>query len=369
MKIEFVSLRTQIKSRSREFLRALTEVIREGQFIDGNDVTTFESRFARYLGKRYCIGVNSGTDALFLALKAYDIGKGDEVITAPNSFFATAAAIEATGATVVFSDIDPITYTISPQEVAKKITSRTKALIPVHLYGQPADMDTLIKLAKKNKLTIIEDCCQAHGARYKGHSVPVTETGAFSFYPGKNLGAFGDAGAVVTDDTYIAHRVQLLRNHGSKSKYHHTLFGYNSRLDSLQAAILTTKLQYLTGWNKKRQQHAELYTKLLATIPYIKPPTIAPASFHVYHIYGVIAEDRNLLQKFLQSRHIDTLIHYPIPIHLQRPYQKLGYKKGDFPNTEWQAESILSLPMYPELKPQEIKYVVDSIEEFYQKYI
>ena len=276
--------------------------------------------------------------------------------------------ITKVGATPVFADINPQTYTLDPNLVAAAITPKTRAIIPVHLCGQSADMNPLIALAKKHRLIIIEDCCQAHGAKYKGKPVPVTGTGAFSFYPGKNLGSFGDGGALVTNSLPIATLVKKLRNDGSLVKYRHDLIGSKSRLDTLQAAVLNIKLKYLKNWNNLRRQHAQLYHQLLGGIPQIKVPQRADHAYHVYHLYMIEAPRRNQLQKYLASRGIATVIHYPIPIHLQPAYKHLGYKRGDFPVTEAAAKHILSLPMFPELTNTEIRYIASVIKRFYQKY-
>ena len=273
--------------------------------------------------------------------------------------------ISKVGAKPVFADVDPQTFTIDPQKVALVITKKTKAIIPVHLCGQAADMDPLIKIARQHKLAIIEDCCQAHGARYKAKVLPVTGLGAFSFYPGKNLGSFGDGGALVTNDPAIAKKVQLLRNDGSLQKYHHLIIGNKSRLDTVQAAILSVKLKHLNRWNNLRRRHAQAYTRKLKSISAINLPIEAPYNRHIYHLYVINAKHRDRLQKHLWSLGIETGIHYPVPIHLQPAYAHLGYKKGDFPVTELAAKTILSLPMFPELTDTEINYIAATIRKFY----
>lgn len=365
MNVAFVDLKRQNRLYHRRFLAAIDKMVKSADFILGQDLETFETAFAKFCGAKYCLGLNSGTDALELALRAYGIGAGDQVITAPNSYFSTAMVITKVGATPVFADVDPQTYTLDPHQVATAITPKTRAIIPVHLSGQSANIDPLIALAKRHHLIIIEDCCQAHGAQYKGKTVPVTGTGAFSFYPGKNLGAFGDAGALVTNSKQIADLVAKLRNDGSLVKYKHELIGSKSRLDTLQAAILNIKLNYLKPWNQFRRRHARLYSQLLKDIPQIKLPTEASYARHVYHLYMIETPRRNQLQKYLNDHGIATIIHYPIPIHLQPAYKHLGYKKGDFPVTEAAAKRILSLPMFPELTNAEIHYIASIIRRFY----
>ncbi|MEK7165671.1 MAG: DegT/DnrJ/EryC1/StrS family aminotransferase [Patescibacteria group bacterium] len=367
MQISFVDLKRQNKIHLRTYQDVITNCIVEAEFIDGKAVNDFEKKFAAYCNKLDCITVNSGTDALFLTLLAYEIGPGDEVITTPNSYFSTAMVIEHTGAKVVFADIDPNTYTINPAEVEKKISSRTRALIPIHLFGQPANMDPLITLAKKNSIFIIEDCCQAHGAKYKDKTVPYTETGAFSFYPGKNLGSFGDGGAVVTNNRKVARKIRLLRNDGSIIKYQHRTFGYKSRLDTIQAAILNNKLLHLDTWNELRRKHAAIYTKALQSVNKIRTPVETNYAYHVFHLYVIDTPERNELQKNLFKHGINTVIHYPIPIHLQLPYRKKGYNHGNFPIAENAANRILSLPMFPELTVKEIRFISEKIENFFLK--
>lgn len=366
-KINFVDLVRQNRIHRKEFHNALLDVVKRAEFVSGKEVDLFEKKFAEFCQQKYCISINSGTDALFFALLAVGVGTGDEVITAPNSYFSTAMVIEHTGAKVVFADIDAKTNTIDPVEVSKKITSRTKVIIPIHLYGQPADMEPLIKLSRKHNLFILEDCCQAHGAKYHNRIVPYTGTGAFSYYPGKNLGCFGDGGALVTNNRKIAEMVLKLRNDGALKKYHHTLFGFKSRLDTIQAAILLAKLPHLIQWNTLRRQHAHMYNKLLENISEIDAPYENAGRFHVFHIYAIETSKRNSLQKFLFKYKIPTVIHYPVPIHLQPPYRRKGFKKGDFPVTERKALRILSLPLFPELKKQEIQYISRIITTFFKQ--
>ena len=363
--IPLVDLPRQNKLLQKEIDQVLHHSVSNALFTMGGPLEHFEEDFARFCNKKYCVGVNSGTDALLFALIAYNIHPGDEVITVPNSYFSTAMVISQLGATVVFVDIDPKTYTIDPKKIEEKITQKTKAIIPVHLYGQPADMDAIITLAKKYNLSIIEDSCQAHGAQYKNVTTPISETGAFSFFPGKNLGGFGDGGALVTDNKNVAKIARLLRNDGSMKKYVHESIGYKSRLHSLQAAILSMKLPHLPLWNSKRNAHARQYSKLLAHVPQITTPQTASYANHAYHLYVIEVNDRDALQKHLAKNGIETGVHYPIPIHLQKPYRNGRYKKGDFPITEEKSQRILSLPLFPELQTDEIEYIVDAIKMFY----
>ena len=362
--VPFVDLAAQYASIAQEIDAAVAKVIRETDFILGREVRLFEEEFARFCEAQYAIGVDSGTSALELALRAYDIGPGDEVITAANSFIASALAISHAGATPVFADIDADTYTIDVAAVEKAITPRTKAILPVHLYGQPADMDPLMELARRHKLVVIEDACQGHGARYKGRRTgSLGHAAAFSFYPGKNLGAYGDGGAVVTNDSAAAKKLEMLRNYGQQEKYHHMFRGYNRRLDTLQAAVLRIKLQHLEKWNAARRQHAARY-RLLLEKSQIVTPMEAQYAHSVWHLYVVRVGQRDALKDYFASRGINCGIHYPVPIHLQPAYRDLGYKKGDFPVTEEYAQTIISLPMYAELTPELIVRVAEAACEF-----
>lgn len=367
MKVKFVNLVRQNKLLKNELFPAIAKIIKNAEFILGESLENFENDFARFCKKRYAVGLNSGTDALKLSLIAYGIGKGDEVITTPNSYFSTACVITEIGATPVFVDALADSYTIDAAQIEAAITKKTKAIIPVHLYGQAADMDPILSIARKNNLVVIEDACQAHGAMYKGKVVPVSETGVFSFYPGKNLGCFGDGGAVVTDNSAVKEKLLYLRNDGAAEKYYHTMFGVKSRLDTLQAAILQVKLPHLTAWNSKRREHAKMYTSRLQNIPNLKTPYEDSNMRHVYHLYVIEYQNRDALRKYLKTKGIETGIHYPIPIHLQPPYRKQGFKEGDFPVSEKNAYSILSLPMFPELTNREIVYVTESIKQFITK--
>lgn len=362
--VPFVDLAAQYADIKDEIDTAISNVINGTGFILGQDVKAFEEEFAAFCGTDYAIGVDSGTSALELALRAYGVGPGDEVITAANTFIATTFAISYTGATPVLVDIDPQTYTLDTTLLKQAITPRTKAIIPVHLYGQPTDMDPILDIAKQHQLIVIEDACQAHGAEYKGKRVgSLGHAAAFSFYPAKNLGAYGDGGMVVTNDENTANTLQMLRNYGQSKKYHHDLQGYNRRLDSIQAAILRVKLRHLEKWNAARRQHAHRYTEMLSNNA-VAPPREAEYAASVYHLYVIRVEERDKLRTYLQEQGISSGIHYPIPIHLQPAYRNLGYEKGKFPVTETYAEQILSLPMYAELKPDLIGEVAAAIEKF-----
>ena len=346
-------------------METIEQIVDTADFIMGKRVDEFERNFAMYCNRAYSVGLNSGTDALFLTLIAYGIGPKDEVITAANSYIASAMTVSNTGATPVLVDIDPHSYNIDPRQIEEKITKKTKAIIPVHLYGQPADMDPIISIAKKHNLIIIEDCCQAHGAKYKGKRLPYTETGAFSFYPGKNLGAFGDGGAVVTDNKEIKKKLEYLRNDGSIKKYEHILFGYKSRLDTIQAAILNVKLTYLDEFVKKRRSAAKKYSTFLKDVKQIQIPYEADYAYHAYHVYAILCQRRNELQKYLAEAGIATVIHYPTPIHLQKAYKALHLKEGDFPISEDMAKKTLSVPLFPEITNEEIRYICQKIHDFY----
>lgn len=359
--IPFVDLAAQYAAIAGEITAVTTKVLKNTDFILGQDVQHFEEEFAQFCETRYAVAVDSGTSALELALRAFGIGAGDEVITTANTFIASALAISYTGATPVFVDIDPQTYTIDPAQVEAAITARTKAILPVHLYGHPADMDMLMAIAKKRGVVVIEDACQAHGARYKGKRVgSLGHAAAFSFYPAKNLGAYGDGGAVVANDPQIIELIQQFRNYGQREKYHHLVRGFNRRLDTLQAAVLRVKLRYLDSWNAARQRHAHLYNQLLSDCE-VATPSEATDVESVWHLYVIRTQHRSELQSKLASQGIATGIHYPIPIHLQPAYSELGYKKGDFPVTEQYAEQILSLPMYAELAPSSIKAISETL--------
>ncbi len=352
--LPFVDLHAQYRSIKDEVSTAITTVLERGDFILGHDVAEFEREFADYCGTRHAVGVDSGLSALELGLRALGVGPGDEVIVPANSFIASALPITALGAKAVLVDVDEDTYNLDVTLVEAAITPRTKAIMPVHLYGRLADMAAIMELAERHGLKVIEDACQAHGARSSLAGVSGRAAGgfghvaAFSFYPAKNLGAYGDGGALTTDDDEIAERVRLLRNYGSKVKYHHEVAGYNRRLDTLHAAVLRVKLRYLDAWNAARQRHAVAYREALAGSDLILPSP-APEGEHVYHLYVVRCRERDELQAHLSALGIATGIHYPIPIHLQPAYRDLGHSPGDFPITERLAAEILSLPMFAEL--------------------
>jgi dTDP-4-amino-4,6-dideoxygalactose transaminase len=365
MDIKFVDLGRQYEGIKEEVNQAISKVMENTSFILGDDVSLFEKNFAEFCGSKFCIGVDSGTSALHLALRALGVKQGDEVITVPNTFIATALAISFSGAKPVFVDVDEKTYNMNPALIEKAITPNTKAIMPVHLYGQACDMDPIREIAEKHGLSIVEDACQAHGAEYKSKKVPVTSIGCFSFYPGKNLGAYGDAGAVVTNDEEITEKINMLRNYGQKVKYEHLMQGFNNRLDSIQAAVLNVKLKFIEQWNNARREHAKLYNELLSGV--VETPYEADYAKHIYHIYHVRSKERDELQKHLTEKGIGNVIHYPTPIHLQKAYSSLGLGKGSFPVAEKSANELLSLPMFPELKDEEIEYVGKCIKEFFNK--
>lgn len=367
MQIPLVDLKTQYLTLSKQIDQAINKILRSSSFIKGEPLEEFEQSFAKFIGTKYAVGVASGTDALHLSLLALGIGPGDEVILPVYTFIATAYAVLYVGAKPVFIDIDPLTYNIDVSKIEEKITKKTKAIISVHLYGQPADMDKILSIAKKYKLLVLEDAAQAHGALYKKRSVGTFgKLAAFSFYPGKNLGAYGDGGAITTNSAKLATSLRELREYGSKSKYIFNMLGYNSRLDSLQAAILGVKLKYLNEWNKKRQSAADYYTKkIYQEIPFIKTPTITKKTTSVFHLYVIQTPKRDQLLKYLSSLGIQAGIHYPIPLHLQKSLRSLDYKKGDFPIAERLSQKILSLPIYPELTFKQQDYIVESMKSFY----
>lgn len=348
-------------------MKAIREVLHEMNLSLGPHSEAFEEEFALYCKAKYAIGVGSGTEAILFALLASGIGKGHEVITSPNTFFATAEAIIQTGAQPVFVDIDPETYTLSAHALQKKISKKTKAIIPVHMYGQTADMFPILEFAKRYRLSVIEDACQAHGALYKGQKAgSMGDAGCFSFYCTKNLGGYGEGGMVVTNNAGVAEKVKLYRNHGHGSKYEHTVFGYNGRLDEIQAAILRVKLKHLEEYNEQRRKIAQRYEVLLKETPLLLPHE-GPHRKHVYHLYVVRCHMRDALQEYLKRGGIGTGIHYKIPIHLQEAAGIFGYKKGDLSNTEKACSEILSLPIYPELKQEDQRYIGEKIQEFYRR--
>jgi dTDP-4-amino-4,6-dideoxygalactose transaminase len=363
MAIPLVDLQAQYRSIQDEIDAAIRRVVESTAFILGPEVSAFEEAFAAYCEARYAVGVDSGTAALFLALKACGIGPGDEVITTPFTFMSTAETISQVGARPVFVDIDLATYNLDPRRIEAAITPRTRAILPVHLYGQPAEMDEILAVAKAHHLWVIEDAAQAHGARYKGRRVgSLGDIACFSFYPSKNLGAYGDGGAVVTSDVNLAARVRSLRDHGRSSKYLHNELGWGFRLDALQAAILRAKLPHLDAWNDARRKRACRYAELLAGTPVVTP-TALPYVEHVYHCYVVRTPRRDEVVRALQARGIGVGIHYPIPLHLQPAYKDLGYASGAFPISEQCSQEVFSLPMYPELTEQQQQEVARAIRE------
>lgn len=362
MKIPLVDLKAQYNSIKGEIDSAVEQDLAETAFIMGSRVANFENDFAKFCDNKYCAGVSSGTEALHLALRAIELKPGDEVITVPNTFIATVEFITHLGGNIKFVDIDKDTYTINVNEIEKAITDKTKAILPVHLYGQSSDMKPIMEIAEKHNLKVIEDCAQAHGAEYNGKRVSVSDIGCFSFYPGKNLGAFGDGGAIVTGNEEIANKIAMLRNHGREKgeKYKHSILGFNSRLDALQAAILQVKLKYIDQWTDARRKNAKLYNELLQDK--VVTPVEAEYAKHVYHLYVIRTKNRDKLQQHLKSKEISAGIHYPIPLHQQPALQKLNIT-GKFPITEQYSKEILSLPMYPELSEEQINFVADSIKE------
>lgn len=366
MKIEFVDLRMQYESIKGEIDSAISEVISKSAFVGGVFVESFEEAFASFCNVKHCIGVGNGTDALFVALKILGVGPGDEVITAANSFIATSEAITLTGAKVVFIDMNPITFNIDVEKIEEKITPRTKAIIPVHLYGQPAEMGPISKIARKYNLKVVEDAAQAHGALYKGKVVgSLGDIGCFSFYPGKNLGAYGDGGAIVTNNDQYALKARMFANHGRVDKYDHELEGINSRLDGLQAAILRVKLTHLPNWNEKRRRNASLYSQYLKGVGVI-PPLEGEEVQAVYHLYVVRVDEkaRQPLMEFLKSQGVSVGIHYPIALPRLKAYAYLKQNGKEFPEATKASSEIFSLPMYPELGESQIAYIAGKIREF-----
>jgi len=377
MKVPFFDLNAQFSSIEEEIKSALDEVFKTQQFILGPKVEALEQTIAQYCQTRFAIGVASGSDALLLSLMALGIGSGDEVILPPFTFFSTAGVVSRLGAIPVFVDIDPATYNIDPSKIEMKITSKTKAIIPVHLFGQCADMDPLLKIAKENKFFVIEDAAQALGAEYKPlpnangrRAGRMGDIGCFSFYPTKNLGAFGDAGMVVTNHPDLAEKIRILRVHGSQPKYFHKKIGINSRLDTIQAAILLVKFEYLEKWTTERQKKADRYHLLFQNLPSsvdrFKLPTIQYQNRHIFHQYVIRVQERDRLKQFLMENGIGTDIYYPLPLHLQECYSFLKYRRGDLPVSEKASEESLALPIYPELREDEQEYVVDQIKTFYR---
>jgi len=369
MAIPLVDLKAQYRLIKQEVDAAIQKILDNGQFILGAEVEALEKEIAQYCGVKYGIGVASGTDALHLALLACGIKPGDEVITTPFTFVATAEAIVRCGGTPVFVDIDPRTFNLNPAKIEAKIGNKTKAILPVHLFGQAADMDPILELCRKHNLKLIEDCAQAIGAEYKGKKVgSLGDAGCFSFFPSKGIGAYGDGGLVTTDNPEITEMVKILRQHGAKVSYYYSLHGFNSRLDALQAAILRVKLRHLDDWNRLRREKASLYAQQLGNIDGIILPyneKLSPSSFSYYTIRLKDPKiDRSKLRKHLESQGIQTAVYYPLSLHLQEVYQPLGYKPGDFPESEYAQEQVLSLPMYPELSEEQIEEIAKAIKTY-----
>jgi len=384
LKVPFLDLKIQYKEIEQEVVPMVIDVMANGAFVGGPQVSGFETEFAKFCNSNYCVGVNSGTDALRFALIAIGVGPGDEVITVPNTFIATTEAISQVGAKPVFVDIDPDTCNMDPNKLndylkfrnpqsairnpQSAIRNRIRAIIPVHLYGQPADMDPILEIAQKSGIAVIEDACQAHGASYKNRKAgSMGDVGCFSFYPGKNLGAFGEGGAIITQNETIAQKIRMIRDHGQRKKYFHDLEGYNGRLDAIQAGVLRIKLKRLVDWNKSRRENAAYYNELLSEISSVTLLTEAEFAYSVYHLYVILVDERDGLQKYLGDKGIATGLHYPLPLHLQKAYAHLDHSKGDFPVTEQIAQHLLSLPMFPELSKQQIEYVVAAIKTFVEK--
>ncbi|MCH7579281.1 MAG: DegT/DnrJ/EryC1/StrS family aminotransferase [Chloroflexi bacterium] len=367
-KIKLVDLHSQYEPLKEELLAEISNVLEGMQLFLGENTFRLEEEFAAFCQARYAIGVGSGTDALYLAMRACGVVAGDEVITVPNTFFATVEAIVMAGAKPLFVDIDPGTNNMDPALIEAAITPRTRAIVPVHLYGQPADMKPILKIARRHGLRVIEDACQAHGAEYDGRRVGgIGDAAAFSFYCAKNLGAYGEAGMVVTNDRQVATSVQMLRNHGSSERYHHTAYGVNSRMDEIQAAVLRVKLRHLDESNTRRRAWAFEYNRSLAELPEVTLPEELPYTQPVYHLFVINVRQRDELRDWLKDRGIETGIHYPIPLHLQEACADLGLGPGSFPHAEASAEQILSLPMYPELTIDQVSYVCQTIRDFYHQ--
>jgi dTDP-4-amino-4,6-dideoxygalactose transaminase len=363
-KVPFLDLLSHHQPLMNEMNLAIQEVIKNSAFAGGSFVAAFEQDFATYCDAPYAIGVGSGTEALWLSLLACDVGPGDEVITVPSTFIATAEAITYSGAKPVFVDIDEVTYTMDPVGLEKALTRRTKAIIPVHLFGQPADMDPIVEFASKHGLYVIEDACQAHGAEYKGKRVgKLGDLACFSFYPGKNLGAIGEAGAIVTERSDLQEKIRTLRDHGQVRKYVHSIIGWNCRMDGIQGAVLQIKLRKLEANNQRRRAHASHYDAGLSGIDGIVIPVQAPYAQHVYHIYAIRVANRDEVIKLLADQGVATGIHYPVPVHLQEAYRFLEYGSGAFPIAERCANEFVSLPMYPELTPSQVELVIEAVKE------
>jgi dTDP-4-amino-4,6-dideoxygalactose transaminase len=373
MKVPLLDLKLQYRQIQSEVKASLDEVMESQYFILGPKVKELEEKIARYTNTKYAVGVSSGTDALLIALMALKVGQGDEVITSPFSFFATAGVIHRLGAKPVFVDIEPDTFNLNPQLLRERITDRTRAILPVHLYGQCADMDPLNEIAAEFKIPVIEDAAQAIGSEYRGgrRAGSLGTAGCFSFFPSKNLGGYGDGGMVTTNSEQLHERLLMSRVHGAKPKYYHQIVGGNFRLDAIQAAILMVKLQYLDSWTEKRQRNAGLYTKLFHDhdlMKFVTLPVIREGYRHIFNQFVIRVQARDEIRDFLKGKDIGTEIYYPVPFHLQKCFSYLGYREGDFPESERAAGEVLAIPIYPELSAEQQEYVVAAIKEFYQEH-
>jgi dTDP-4-amino-4,6-dideoxygalactose transaminase len=363
MNVPFLDLKRQYASIKEELDQAVFSVLSHAKFIMGPEMKTFEEKVAEYCGAKLAVGVASGTDALLLSLRACGVKPGDEVITTGFSFFATAGVITRLGAIPVYVDIDPETYNIAPDKIEEKIAPKTKVIMPVHLFGQCADMDPIMEIAKKHNLKVVEDAAQAIGSEYRGKKAGnLSDFGCFSFFPSKNLGAAGDGGMVVTNDPVMADLVRILRVHGAKPKYYHSIVGYNSRLDTLQAAILSVKLKYLDGWTQKRREHADVYNAAFKGLDIVTPKE-ENFNYHIYNQYTIAVKKRDRLREVLKENQIGHDVYYPVPLHLQECYKSLRYKEGDLPVTEKKAGEVVSIPVYPELTGEEQNFVIETIRK------
>jgi dTDP-4-amino-4,6-dideoxygalactose transaminase len=364
IKVPFLDLKSHHAPLRHQINSAIQEVIDECAFAGGPFVAQFEADFAAYCDCPHAVGLGSGTEALWLSLLALGVGPGDEVITVPNTFMATAEAISYCGARPVFVDVDECSYTMDPGELEKSVTTKTKAVIPIHLFGQPADMDPILEVAREHGLFVIEDACQAHGAEYKGRKVgSLSDAGCFSFYPGKNLGAFGEAGAVVTRNTQLQEKIRILRDHGQIRKYYHSMVGWNCRMDGIQAAVLRIKLRHLESYNELRRSHAAHYDQALGDIDEVVAPLPAVWARHVYHVYAIRVKNRDEIMRRLAEMGIGSGVHYPVPVHLQEAYQGLGYPCGTFPIAEQCAREFVSLPIFPELTFAQVEMVIQGVKD------
>lgn len=365
MKINFIDLPGQYQKIKKEIQEEINKVLDSGQYILGKAVKDLESQFASYVGVKHAIGCSSGTDALLIALLALDIKPGDEIITTPFTFIATAEVIALIGAKPVFVDIEEDTFNIDPKKIEAVITSKTKAIIPVHLYGQTAEMDEINNIAKKHNIKVIEDACQSFGSEYKGKVAgSLADIACFSFFPSKNLGCYGDGGMITTNDDNLARQIRLIANHGSEKRYEHEVIGINGRLDTIQAAVLIVKMRYIKNWIKDRNKKGNIYFKKLSGIPGIIPPVQRPENKHSYGQFTIRCENRKEFQEFMQKNEIPTAVHYPKPLDIQPAFKNLGYKKGDFPVSEKASQEVISLPFFPEITEEQMDMVVDTVKEF-----